>query len=444
VCENQPAKGTLMTTVDALPTILQWLFGERANELGRESGFIERKRKWSGSSFARGLVLGWMEKPQGSLSELNRMASDCGCEVSNKTLWTRLAEAKATGFMRGLLEEALRVTVKQAVSDDDPTPLKFAQVVLLDSTQVTLPVSLQAQYPGGGNQNQARAGIKIQTFYEWRQGALHFDLHPAVHSDRNLPMMALETGSLVVQDCGFLSVKHSQAVEQQQCYWLSRMSANMGICDENGRHYSLSHYLQTHALGEYLDAWVGLTRQNHPVRLLAIRLPDDIAQLRQERLIAETLRRRNRPPKPDNLVLCQWFVMVTNAPQDLLPVSHALFLYRSRWQIELLFKLWKQHGSLDEWRTAHPQRIQTELFAKLLMLLVQHWLLVDTCWQWADRSLAKAVNTLQRYIVLLAKAFFSLTALTDVLDNIANALRSCRLSKRSQRPSFFQLLEALT
>ncbi len=47
-------------------------------------------------------------------------------------------------------------------------------------------------------------------------------------------------------------------------------------------------------------------------------------------------------------------------------------LVRCRWQIELLWKLWKAHGKLDTWRSYKPKRILTEIYAKLLGLLITH------------------------------------------------------------------------
>src|SRR3954471_1334776 len=44
--------------------------------------------------------------------------------------------------------------------------------------------------------------------------------------------------------------------------------------------------------------------------------------------------------------------------------------------IELLYKLWKQEGQVDEWRTAHRWRVLCELYAKLIGVLLQHWLMV--------------------------------------------------------------------
>ena len=44
--------------------------------------------------------------------------------------------------------------------------------------------------------------------------------------------------------------------------------------------------------------------------------------------------------------------------------------------MELLYKLWKQNGLVDEWRTANRWRVLCELYAKLMGLLLQHWLIV--------------------------------------------------------------------
>ena len=49
-------------------------------------------------------------------------------------------------------------------------------------------------------------------------------------------------------------------------------------------------------------------------------------------------------------------------------------LLRERWQMEMLYKLWKQYGRIDEWRTMNQWRILCELYAKLIGLLLQHWL----------------------------------------------------------------------
>lgn len=220
------------------------------------------------------------------------------------------------------------------------------------------------------------------------------------------------------------------------------MSGRMGIVDEAGSYSSLAAYLQQHATETVFDQWVSLTHQCHAVRLIACRLPAEVVQMRQERLRADCLRRHGRPPTPASLILCEWCVWVTSVPRERLTREQALLLYRSRWQIELLFKLWKQEGRLDEWRTHNLNRIQTELFAKLLMLLVQPCLLVETCWQFVDRSLVKAVPWLRRHIPALIYALSAPDTLSLLLTRITHAMTLCRVRKRRQLPAFLQSLEA--
>ena len=91
---------------------------------------------------------------------------------------------------------------------------------------------------------------------------------------------------------------------------------------------------------------------------------------------------------------------MTNVPPERLSLRKALILIRVRWQVELLFKLWKSLGQSDEWRTTKPWRILCEVYAKLLALLIQHWLFPFKYWSFPDRSLAKAAQTVRRLALI--------------------------------------------
>ena len=112
----------------------------------------------------------------------------------------------------------------------------------------------------------------------------------------------------------------------------------------------------------------------------------------------------------------------------------------------LIFKLWKSHGYIDEWRTKNPWRILCEVYAKLLVMLIQHWILLAGCWQYPDRSLFKAVKTIQNHAMNLACAFASghLERLYEALEIIQRCLSvGCRINKRKKKPHTYQLLLAL-
>jgi hypothetical protein len=82
-----------------------------------------------------------------------------------------------------------------------------------------------------------------------------------------------------------------------------------------------------------------------------------------------------------------------------------------------------------------------EVYAKLLALLVQHWLLVLSCWAYPDRSLTQAAQTIQRYATSLALALGCPARLGEVITNILRCLQtSCRITRRRKHPSTYQLL----
>lgn len=109
-----------------------------------------------------------------------------------------------------------------------------------------------------------------------------------------------------------------------------------------------------------------------------------------------------------------------------------------------MFKLWKSHGKLDEWRSHKPWRILTEVYAKLVAMLIQHWILVVGCWQYPDRSLTKAAQAVRGWVLYLASTLRSTRALTAALIDIHRCLQTgCRINKRSARPHAYQLLLAL-
>ena len=151
-----------------------------------------------------------------------------------------------------------------------------------------------------------------------------------------------------------------------------------------------------------------------------------------------------RQPSKQQLSLCEWTLLITNIPTPLAAVEEVLVLARARWQIELLFKLWKQQGQIDEWRSKNPWRILCEVYAKLVAMVIQHWVLLVSCWSYPDRSMVKGAQTVRSYAIMLATALAGLIPLQVVVAYIARCLASgCRMNRRKRQPNTYQLLLAL-
>ena len=106
--------------------------------------------------------------------------------------------------------------------------------------------------------------------------------------------------------------------------------------------------------------------------------------------------------------------------------------------------MWKSENALDEWRTANPWRILTEVDAKLLAVIVQHGVILVGCWRYPDRSLVKAAQGLQAHAFHLAAVLDTFDGLCRALGVVARCLAAgCRLNTRNTAPSTAQILLAL-
>jgi hypothetical protein len=177
-----------------------------------------------------------------------------------------------------------------------------------------------------------------------------------------------------------------------------------------------------------------------PCRLLAQRIPQEVADQRRRKL-REHANRKQLSISQETLFLSEWTLLITNIPTSLVTFSEAFVLYRVRWQIELLFKLWKSCAKIDEWRSQNPNRILCELNAKLIAVLIMHWQFAVAIWAIPARSLFKAVQVMQSFAAALACSIHDTTRHTDLLEIIHRVLVStCSINQRRTRPNTFQYL----
>ena len=424
----------MKTTIPQLSQILQQLLIEDADRIGRESGFIQRQRKLSGASFAQSLVFGWQANPKASLEELCQSARVCGVTISPQGLQERLNSPQANRFLHQLLLKGVNYLV-QSHSERDDLLAFFTGVYIQDSSQIELPSCLHTIWQG---QQTKQAMLKLQAVLDYQHG--QFDLTLASGRDHDCPLqtVALPAGSLRLADLGYFKVKVFEQLNKQGVWWVSRLPARSGIWqDEHVVH--LADWLNQQD-SACIDQPVELTAQRLPCRLLAIRVPSEVAKERRKRVRKAASKRKNSRLKTETLALCDWTILVTNLPPETFTLDDILCLQRLRWQIELLFKLWKSELSLDEWRSQQPHQILSEVYAKLLLALVQHWLLLLGCWYHENRSLIKAAKALRKHAFHILAALPNFTRLLHTLQLILPTLARCTVQKRKTRPATFQLL----
>src|SRR5947209_19382309 len=94
-----------MSSVTYLSEQLYRVLGERADLVAKETGCVQRQRKFSGASLLQTLVFGWQEHPDASLEHLASTAATADVLVSDTAVDKRFTPQAAT-FLHAMLEEA--------------------------------------------------------------------------------------------------------------------------------------------------------------------------------------------------------------------------------------------------------------------------------------------------------------------------------------------------
>jgi Transposase DDE domain len=430
---------TITQIADAMQTALDLVPEQNA----RTTGFVRRRRKLTAAVFVKTLVFGFLANPHASRDELTRVAATLGLTITSQALDERLTP-QAAELLRLVLQASI-----QAMVTADPVALailnRFTEVVLLDSSTISLPEEFRSQWAGCGSKNPAKgnAAFKLSVAFDLRTGRLRGPVLEAGRlNDKKTALAgeALTAGALRIADLGYFKIAALRQMDQGGVYYLSRFQAGTVISDAHGRKWArLSQWL--HDRGVRVDQEIRLgERDRLPCRLLAARVPEAVAEQRVQRLREEAAQ-DGRNLSPECVALASWTVFVTNVPSGRLNVEEALALGRARWQIELLFKLWKSHGRIDEWQSARPAAILCEVYAKLIAMVVQHWVVLVSSWEHVDRSLVKVCQTIRKYAWSLAAAVGTRPEVRRIIKVLRTIFETgCRMNKRKKHPNTFQRL----
>jgi hypothetical protein len=332
-----------------------------ADDAARTTRFVQRTSPLSGATFSQTLVFGFLGNPQATLEALTQTAVALGVNISPQALDQRFTASAAACLQQVLLTAIARVITAEPVAI--PLLQRFPAVYVQDSSTIVLPDVFAAQWHGcgGSTASGTSAALKLQARLEMCTGRLDVQLQEGHASDRAAVLPGpLPAGALRLADLGYWSLEAFAALAQHEVFWLSRLQMQTAVYDATGVRQDLLTLLERQPT-DTVELAVALgERQRLAARLLAVRVPQAVADTRRRRL-RQAARDKGRQVSATRLALAAWTLFVTNVPAERLTLREALVLGRMRWQIELLFKLWKSQGHVDESRSTKPWRILCEV-----------------------------------------------------------------------------------
>ena len=403
-----------MNRSEFIEQFARWFDPQVILQLARQTRWYLRQGKIEAFEFLVGLVFGQMRALRLSLSA---HASSFTEPVSRQAVDQRYHE-RTVQFFHATFRHCLQQSLAQ---NPPPSSIKalaehFPAVHVVDSTSFDCPDSLAKIYPGCGGDASA-ANCKMLLRYEYLQGCFEpLALLPGKRSDQGLAVelpALLAAQELILIDKGFLKLEVLRQIDQKQAYFLLPLARSLSLRlaqpDGTRSPLNLADALRHREQGVIEWPLVYLGAQALAVRMVAFPLSEESAG-RHRAALREAQRKQGRVPTAEALELAGWLILITNAPADKLPAHALSYVYRVRWQIELVFKQCKSVLRLDiTLANTNPYRVQCEIWGRLIaavVLFAWHSYLQGVCWAECRRELsfAQLACQLQQHGMTLAQS----------------------------------------
>lgn len=432
---------------------LQDLFQDTAEKISKKTNFIQRNRKLTAFMWLYVLVMQWLIYKHLSIGEMITEFAANDVNITPQAICKRFGEEKTTVFMEQIFLEAMTRLLEEGSPALLPVSSKFKGIYIGDCSTISLPADAADLFPGCGSNigDKGKAAIKIYCRLE----ALCGKIEPLlIASGKTADQKIIQQssgalpGSLHLHDMGFYNVERFNQYTQNKVYFISRIPSKKIVFYQDEK-YTIGQFVRK--FGENQDCIetnVLLGEQRIPMRLIAIRSPEQAVNGRLRRMNNKHKKQqsfRGYSGVSDEQKECaKWTIFVTNIPDDMCTADEIYTLYRVRWQIELLFKLWKSEGGLGFSHGKKGRRCLCEFYAKLIGILIVHWFLLQRGEPLSGYSSTRLFRHVQRQSVFLSRALASgdLDQIAKTVNQLAKELEAIIGQKpRKGKPSMRDTLK---
>lgn len=416
-------------------------FIDIADRTAKATMFVRRKSKLSGSFFLQILVLGFLHNPKSSLNDLSEFSEDhFDLGITPQGIDGRINDY-ALSFVKKMFDIAMNI-FHHTVPVPIPLIKQFSAVNITDSTGITLPETLSDEFPGSGG-SASESALKLQLVFDFLSGCSEaISLTNGITPDQRYQehIDKAEPGSLNLFDLGYFTISHLRDFADKGAYFLCRLLPGTGLFTNDGTKIELTELLRTE-IRNCFELELCLGKIIPGCRVCFSEVPDKTAKIRRQNARKKAAK-KGRVPKKKTLELMEWSVFITNVPDSMLRTEHIALLYSVRWQIELISELWKSHMAIHMISGFRKERILTELYAKLIGLLLFRFVTTPLSNKNINLSPTKAFKRFAGRASLLADTLCSLKRLSEQMERICSAIPEFgKREKRKQRlPTCHKLL----
>ena len=235
-----------------------------------------------------------------------------------------------------------------------PCPLPAGRLVLVDASTLGQP---------GGTGDDWR----LHLAYDFTGGRMSQVRVTDRHGGEHLAQYTWQAGDVIVADRGYGYRRSVATARCQQADVVVRIHpATFPLETEAAEPFQVLRWLRQRGSPE--REWHGWCRwegRRYAVRLVAAKL-DPAATQRARRRARRKAQKAGRMLTAPTRAVAGWVLLITTRDADTWSTADVLYVYRARWQVELVFKKMKQLLRLNQIRSTHLTSVEATVRALLV------------------------------------------------------------------------------
>lgn len=330
---------------------------ENLEEIAKQEGVFKRKR---GLRSVAGLLKVLFLYACSNFSFRILAAASCAFGIADisDTAW-RKHFSKAAPLLRGVLQGMLSAMISAV---DVPAFEGVKNILLVDASTVR---------QEGAQQHQQR----IHLCYSLNENRMKQVKVTDKHTAESLAHFSMGRGDLVLADAGYGTAKNYIYAQEQGAETILRITPkNFCLYNADGEKINLIDMLKDaekqHAEWVDLFGFCRYGKKSAFVRVIANKLPEEQAEKARKRKKHKATKNQQKIGQ-ETLLCAGWIVLITSLGAKY-SGEEIVYLYKSRWQVELLFKRFKQNFSITALKAGGTAYAEAEV---LLWLVI--WTVVE-------------------------------------------------------------------
>jgi len=358
--------------------ISSFFTAEEIEQLAKQSKFVQRENavKVDGRIFLDLIVFNSDQLKEQSLNDL-AVALNCkyGIDITKQSLNERFNQY-ALLFLKNALEKLLQNQVslnRFAFASEH-----FDRILIKDSVCFQIDESLKDIYEGSGGSG-SEAAIRIQFEYDVLNGVIN-DLSVNAFNDQDATdslatIEKTQAGDLVIRDLAYMNLEVLKRLIEKPVLFICRVNPNTKIYELIKENYkelnfnNIKRYMTKHQLS-YLEKQVYLSlRYKLKVRLMIYLLPDEVVNERLRKAQRNNNKKGRGQISKEYQARVHFNLFITNGEKDVIPIDKVYQFYKLRWQIELMFKIWKSLCNIDKVKKVKQYRLECYIYSRLIFIV---------------------------------------------------------------------------